>query len=134
MKPHLLDTNVASHAIKGDKPGVILRLAQLPLSSAFLSVITEAELRYGLEKCGNPGGLASRIHAFLIRVTVLPWTREAAKSYAYLQAKYERKERILSRMDMLIAAHAHAVGGILVTRDKSFMMMSADLDVQDWPD
>lgn len=134
MKPHLLDTNIASHAIRGDKPGVIARLAQLPLSSAFVSVITEAELRYGLEKCGGHRGLASRINAFLLRSTVLPWTRDAAGAYAYLQVKYERKGKILSRMDMLIAAHACAIGGILVTRDKSFMALSADLDVQDWPD
>ncbi len=37
-------------------------------------------------------------------------------------------------MDMLIAAHAYAIGGILVIRDKSFMVLSADLDVQDWAD
>lgn len=84
MRPHLLDTNIASHAIIGDKPGVTTRLAQLPLSSAFVSVITEAELRYGLEKCGNPDGLTARINAFLMRSTILPWTRDAAKAYAYL--------------------------------------------------
>ncbi|WP_426321643.1 type II toxin-antitoxin system VapC family toxin [Pseudoduganella sp. R-43] len=134
MRPHLLDTNIASHAIRGDKPGVITRLALLPLSSAFVSVITEAELRYGLEKCGNPDGLAARVNAFLVRSTILPWTRDAAKAYAYLQAKYERNGHPLARMDMLIAAHACAIGAILVTRDKSFAMLSADLEIQDWLD
>lgn len=134
MRPHLLDTNIASHAIKGDKTGVITRLAQLPLSSAFISVITEAELRYGLERCGSPAGLKTRIDAFLVRATALPWTREAARCYAYLQAKYERRGVSLARMDMLIAAHASAIGAILVTRDKSFRMLGDDLDVEDWPD
>lgn len=134
MRPHLLDTNIASHAIRGDRQGVILRLAQLPLSSAFISVITEAELRYGLEKCGNPDGLAARINAFLVRCTILPWTSEAARAYAGLQMKYERKGKLLSRMDMLMAAHASAIGGILITRDNSFSMLRDDLDVQSWPD
>ena len=49
MRPHLLDTNIASHAIRGDRQGVILRLAQLPLSSAFISVITELS-SHGLVK------------------------------------------------------------------------------------
>ncbi len=42
---YLLDTNIASHIIKGDIPRVRERLAVLPMESIMLSAVTEAELR-----------------------------------------------------------------------------------------
>ena len=79
MTIYLLDTNIASHVIKGDIPLIGERLAAVPMPSIAVSGITEAELRYGVAKRGNPQGLATRVQAFLIRVEVLPWTQSVAR-------------------------------------------------------
>jgi tRNA(fMet)-specific endonuclease VapC len=72
MSGYLLDTNIASHVIKGDIPAVRERLAVIPVESVAVSAVTEAELRYGVAKRGYPPGLTARVHEFLIRVDVLP--------------------------------------------------------------
>lgn len=132
MTVYMLDTNIASHVIKGDIPLVLKRLAGVPMSSIAVSAVTEAELHYGVAKRGNPEGLATRVHEFLIRVDVLHWTRDAARAYGSLRAACEATGVTLAPMDMMIAAHAHAAGAILVTRDQAFSRVPDGLILEDW--
>lgn len=132
MNRYLLDTNVASHIIKGDDVTIIARLAQIPMNEIAISVITEAELRYGVAKRGNPAGLSARVHEFLLRVEVLPWTREVANVYGELRASCEVAGSTLAPLDMMIAAHAKAVGATLVTRDRAFTRVPGKLPQEDW--
>ena len=117
---HMLDTNIVSHIIKGDDPGILKRLPKLQIGAVIISSVTEAELLYGLIKRGSPSGLTNRIHEFLTRVEVLPWDRQVAVSYAKLRTACEAKGVSLGDLDMMIAAHAVATHAILVTRDKAF--------------
>ncbi|MEY2343167.1 type II toxin-antitoxin system VapC family toxin [Acidithiobacillus sp. IBUN Pt1247-S3] len=131
---YLLDTNIASHIIKGDIPRVRERLVAVPIERVAVSVITQAELLYGVAKRGHPHGLTARVREFLARVTILPWGSGTAETYGELRAACERIGITLSPMDMMIAAHAkHLMVGqtVLVTRDKAFSLVSG-LVVEDW--
>jgi tRNA(fMet)-specific endonuclease VapC len=132
MSRYLLDTNMASHVIRGDQPGVRERLVALPVLSAAVSAVTRGELMYGLAKRGNPTALGALIHEFLIRVEVLPWTGEVADVYGALRASCRVRGIGLDALDMMIAAQAVAVGAILVTRDKAFSHVEHGLKVEDW--
>jgi len=132
MARYLLDTNIASHIIKGDLPSVRQRLAACPIDDVSISVVTEAELRYGVAKRGYPAGLKQRVHEFLIRVDILPWTSEVAGTYADLRAQNESVGITLAPLDLMIAAHAIADGLILVTRDRAFSRVPVKLSVEDW--
>lgn len=139
MKTYLLDTNIASHIIKGDIPCVRERLVAVPMHSVAVSVVTQAELLYGVAKRGHPQGLATKVQAFLTRVTVLPWTTKVAEAYGGLRTTFEAGGVTLSPMDMMIAAHAKALAlatgqVILVTRDGAFSRTSAlgGLTLEDW--
>lgn len=132
MTIYMLDTNVASHVIKGDIPVVRTRLAQVPMHNVAVSVVTEAELLYGVAKRGHPAGLTTRVQAFLIRVEVLPWTRDVALAYSTLRVLCETAGVTLAPMDMLIAAHAKASGAILITRDRAFDRIPDGLLLEDW--
>ena len=132
MTTYMLDTNIASHVIKGDIPIVRVRLAAVPMHSLTISVATEAELLYGVAKRGHPSGLSTRVQAFLIRMEVLPWARDVAQVYADLRAQCETAGVSLAPMDMMIAAHAKASGATLVTRDRAFSRIPDGLSLEDW--
>jgi len=132
MSGWMLDTNVASHVIRGDRREIIERLVALPISDVVISSITEGELLYGLAKRGYPTALSERVREFLLRVDVLPWEHEVTKTYADLRAVCEAKGVTLSPLDMMIAAHAAATNATLVTRDKAFRRVPSPLRIEDW--
>ncbi|AUW43475.1 type II toxin-antitoxin system VapC family toxin [Rhizobium leguminosarum] len=132
MTAWMLDTNMVSHVIKGDRPEIIERLAALPMEDIVISSITEGELLYGLAKRGYPKALSERISQFLLRVDVLPWDHDVTRTYGDLRVACEAKGVTLAPLDMMIAAHAVATAATLVTRDKAFARVSEPLKVDDW--
>jgi tRNA(fMet)-specific endonuclease VapC len=132
MTRYMLDTNIASHIIRGDIPRVRERLVSLPMASVAISVVTEAELLYGVAKRGHPVRLAQHVREFLIRVEVLPWNSEVAAVYASLRAASEAAGVSLAALDMMIAAHARTAGATLVTRDRAFARLPGNFLVEDW--
>jgi len=134
MSAYMLDTNVASHVVKGDRPEIVRRLASLPMEDIVISAVTKGELLYGLAKRNYPGSLSERVRQFLLRVDALAWDDDVAKVYADLRASCEARGATLASLDMMIAAHAVAVGAILVTRDKAFARVPDPLKTEDWAD
>lgn len=124
---------MASYVIKGHPPEVRQRLAALPMGSIFVSVVTQAELLYGVARKGYPKALASLIREFLLRVNVLPWDGEAATVYGDLRSSCAASGITLGALDMMIAAHAVAAKATLVTHDQAFSLVPGGvLAVEDW--
>jgi len=129
----MLDTNMASYVIKGHPAEARQRLAILPMESIVVSVITQAELFYGLARKGHPAALTSLIREFLLRVQVLPWDEGVATVYGNLRASCVASGIALGALDMMIAAHAVATKATLVTHDKVFSLVPDEvLTVEDW--
>lgn len=131
MSLWLLDTNIASHIIRGDQRDILRRLITIPMADLAISAVTEAELRYGLARRGHPPKLTARVREFLLRVDVLPWSDDVPASYGALRAACEKAGVSLAPFDMMIAAHALATGAVLVTRDRAFTRVPG-LTVDDW--
>jgi tRNA(fMet)-specific endonuclease VapC len=124
---YMLDTNMVSYIAKGLSKAARARMLNLGEDEVVcVSVITEAEIRYGLAKRPEATALRERMEWFLAAVQVLPWGREEAKAYGALRAKLELTGQALENMDMQIAAHAIAAGATLVTNDKA-LANAADL-------
>lgn len=132
MTVWMLDTNIASYVIKGDRPEIIDRLVSLPIEDIVISSVTEGELLYGLAKRGHPKVLSERVRQFLLRVDVLPWDHDVTQTYGDLRAVCEAKGVPLGPLDMMIAAHAVAANATLVTRDKAFARVPVSLKIDDW--
>ncbi len=132
MTLYMLDTNIASHVIRGDQPAIRQKLLSVPMESLVISAITEAELRYGIAKRGYPKVLTLAVQLFLERVETLPWSSDVAAIYADLRAKAEREGHPLAPLDMMIASHAKAADSTLVTRDKAFRSTVLELRLEDW--
>lgn len=127
---YLLDTNTASFIIRGDAVP-LQRLQSHPLAAVGMSVITEAELRHGLARKPGATRLAAAVAAFLQHVQALPWDGAAAAQYGALRARLEAAGTPLGALDMLIAAHALALGAVLVTNDQALQRVPG-LPIEDW--
>jgi tRNA(fMet)-specific endonuclease VapC len=131
MVRYLLDTNTASYAIKGNVATVREQLLKIPMAEVGISVITEAELRFGVARLPSAVRLKELVEEFLLRVDALPWTSAAASYYAQIRAALERSGKPMGNMDMLIAAHALSADAVLVTHDRVFRRVKG-LKVEDW--
>lgn len=117
----MLDTNTVSYVIRNKSVLARKKLAALSGNDTpCISAITEGEIRYGLAKATASPLLTAAVEAFLAKILILPWDSAAALSYGRLRAQQEKSGKPLGNLDMLIAAHAIAVGATLVTNDKAF--------------
>ena len=126
----MLDTNTVSSLIKQNQL-VRKRITSLPMDKLCLSVISEAELLYGLAKKPHAKNLHQVVQEFLKRIEVLAWNSDVAEHYAILRADLEAKGAALGSLDMQIAAHAFEAGAFLVTNDQAFKSVKR-LKVEDW--
>jgi tRNA(fMet)-specific endonuclease VapC len=130
MKRYLLDTNTVSHLIKAH-PNVTRNVVAVPMASLCISAITEGELQFGLAKRPDAKRLHHVVQEFLLRVDVLPWDSTVAKQYGMVRAGLEQKGKILSPLDLQIAAHAISVDAVLVSNDQAFRQIPG-LMLEDW--
>jgi tRNA(fMet)-specific endonuclease VapC len=128
---YLLDTNIASYALKGNSPVVDQHLLRVAASQLAISAVTEGELRFGAARLPQATRLNTLIEDFLLRVFILPWDSAAAQHYGRLRAALERDGRPMGNLDTMIAAHALAIGATLVTSDRAFARIKK-LKVEDW--
>jgi tRNA(fMet)-specific endonuclease VapC len=128
----MLDTNISSFIIRGASEPLKDRLEKTPLSRLAISVLTEAELRFGVAKAPQAKNLGRLVENFLSHVTILPWASDAAMEYARLRYDLSANGLSLTNMDMLIAAHARAAGATLVTNDAALLRLVSLMKVADW--
>ena len=126
----MLDTNTVSWLIKGRR-NVLERMAAEAPERICLSVVTEAELLYGVARRPQARRLRLAIDEILAAIDVLPWTSATARRYATLRAELESRGKPLGPLDLMIAAHAVEREAVLVTSDRAFRAVPG-LRVEDW--
>ncbi len=75
-----------------------------------------AELLYGARLREDNPSIMAAVHAFLARISVHPWDEAAAEAHARILGA-KRLGRSEGAFDVMIAAHAEALGATLVTSD-----------------
>ena len=128
---YLLDTNTVSYIIRGKNEMVFRRLREIPGEQIFISVITEAELRFVVARRPEATNIAAAVAEFLRRVQIVPWDSLAALHYAEVRSASERIGEPMAVMDLLIAAQALALNATLVTSDRGFRRIKR-LKIADW--
>ena len=129
---YLLDTDTASYIIRGAYSTLDAKLATIAPRDVAISVITRAELLYGLERRGNPRALARVVHAFLECITIPPWDNAAADAFAKLRAQLDQQGTPIGFADTMIAAHALAMKVALVTNNQKHFQYVKGLVLENW--
>jgi tRNA(fMet)-specific endonuclease VapC len=126
----MLDTNVVSHLMRGH-PAVDRAVVAHPRSELCISAVTAGELLFGLQRRPESHWVATATERFLAQVETMPWDSHAARTYGAFRTELERRGQSLSPLDLLIAAHALALGAVLVTNDQA-MLRLPNLATEDW--
>lgn len=133
MMLHMLDTDTASYLIKGRSHTIEARLAEIVPSMICISVMTRAELLYGLKRLAADHRLHLAVRQFLKIVRVLPWDSEAADWYAEIRHQLITTGQPIGELDMMIAAHALSAGAVLVTNNgRHYERIKAPLILENW--
>lgn len=132
MTHFLLDTDTASRLAGWDRATVngMRRSGQTSIS---VSAVTKSEMLYGAHIRPDKPDLTAMTRAFLARVTVEPWDENVAEHHALIRAEARAKGRAAGIFDIMIAAHAHALGATLVTSDEAIGNLLIDgLAIVSW--
>lgn len=136
---YLLDTNVVSEWTRPrPNPGVIEWLSQVDEDQVFLSVVTFAELRHGIERLplGRRrrqldewlrGELALRFEGRIILID-----GAIADEWGRLVARQEARGRPIAAMDGLIAATTQVHALTLVTRNATDFQVMVKSVLNPW--
>ncbi|HTS09777.1 MAG TPA: type II toxin-antitoxin system VapC family toxin, partial [Candidatus Eisenbacteria bacterium] len=117
---YLLDTNIVSDLVRNPQGKMAQRIRKVGEAQVCTSIIVAAELRYGAAKKGS-ARLSAQLEAVLSALEVLPFEPPSDTLYASLRAGLEEAGRPIGANDMLIAAHALALGCAIVTdNEKEF--------------
>jgi predicted nucleic acid-binding protein len=135
----LLDTNVVSEWVQPrPNPGVVAWLAEVDEDRVFISVITLAELRYGIERMAA-GSRRKRLEVWLghelpvrFEGRVLSVDSDVADAWGKVVARSEAAGRPISVMDAFIAATAVRYGLTLVTRNAADFESAIQTIINPW--
>jgi tRNA(fMet)-specific endonuclease VapC len=132
MLRYMLDTDTCCYVMKRSNPVVLKRLEAVAVSDVCMSVITKAELLYGVEVSPRRSQDAAALAAFLPYVEALDFADDAGLHYAEIRADLKKRGALIGANDLLIAAHARALELTLVTNNTAEFERVNGLSIQNW--
>jgi hypothetical protein len=121
---YLLDTNILSELRKpSPEAKVVAFVSAIALERLFVSTVTFAEIRFGIERLGEPARradldirLARKLRP-MFEGRVLPVSEDVMLTWRLMVEEGRKAGHTFSQPDLLIAATAHQHGLTLVSRD-----------------
>ena len=131
MTRYMLDTNIISDLIRNPQGKAARRIAKVGEDNVCTSIIVAAELRYGSAKSGSKR-LLKAVEDLLGEINVLPFDVPADAEDGAIRSQLEAAGTPIGGNDLLIAAHARAIGSTIVTANIDEFKRVHDLNVENW--
>src|SRR5665213_873474 len=138
--PWLLDTNILSEIRRlKPEPRVLTFISDRPLEQLYISAVTLAELRFGIELLSEGSSRRDELNDWLTNTIrpmfdqrVLPITEEIMFRWRVLVEEGRKAGHTFSQPDLIIAATALHHGFTMVTRDRSDFERAGVAIVNPW--
>lgn len=128
---YLLDSNILSAIAKDRQGSAVKRLSMVGEHRVCTSLVVACELRYGLARKPSTR-MASQIEQLLRLMPVMPLEPPVDLHYGEIRAALEQSGTPIGANDLLIAAHARALGLTVVTGNIREFSRVPGLVVENW--
>lgn len=129
---YLLDSNAFIDILSARRPEVARRFVALRPEEVVLSSIVVAELRFGADKSARRQSNHARLDRLIEEVTPLDFDLVAAAEYGRIRAHLQALGKTIGPNDLLIAAHALALGAVMVTDNVDEFSRVEGLTIENW--
>ncbi len=130
MKKYLLDSNICIFFIKGQYE-LNKKIAEVGEQNCFISEMTVAELKYGIENSNTIETMRVIVEAFIPKFAIFP-IYNSLNVYAKEKAKLRKQGLMLDDFDILIGATAISNDMIMVTNNVSHLNRLDNIIIEDW--
>lgn len=127
---YLLDTNICIYFLKG-KFGLVEKIERIGFENLFISEISIAELKYGIEKSARPEKNRLIVNDLINSFQQLP-IYGALDIYAKEKARLKKEGNIVDDFDLLIGATAIENNLILVTNNEKHFGRLENIKMENW--
>jgi len=128
----MLDTNICIAIIRRQPEAALKRLRGKSVGQVGISSITLAELEFGAAKSQRSEQARLALATFLLPLEVAAFDDASAAAYGGVRASLEKRGKPMGPLDTLIAAHALALGSVLVTNKTREFARVKDLPLENW--
>lgn len=132
MPRFMLDTDTCSYVMKRSNANVLKHLNRVRVDDVCISVITKAELAYGVEVSPRKAQNDAALQGLLRYLQVFDFPGEAASHYANIRASLKVQGQMIGANDLLIAAHARCLNLVLVTNNTREFNRVRGLSIENW--
>lgn len=129
---YLLDTNICIFAIKRKPETVFKRLYEFLKDGIYISVLTVAELEFGVANSSFPEKNRIALLEFLSIFNILPFDDKDAIQYGLIKSKLRKSGNIIGPIDLLLAAQSVSKELILVTNNVREFQRVETIRIEDW--
>lgn len=130
MKKYLIDTNIAIFYMKG-KFDLDVKFDNATTENCFISEITLAELKFGVEKSEKPDKNKKALDNFLTGIQILP-IFHSLDLYAKEKARLQKAGTPVDDFDLLIGVTSVTHSLIMVTNNTSHFKRIRGIRLEDW--
>ncbi len=130
MKKYLLDTNICIFFIKGQFD-LNKKIAEVGEENCFISEITIAELKFGIENSKTSESMREIVEAFISKFAIIP-IYNSLDIYAKEKAKLRKQGLIIDDFDILIGATSVANKMVMITNNVSHLSRLENIIIEDW--
>ena len=126
----MLDTNICIYFIKGLFE-LNKKIEEAGEQNCFISEMTVAELKYGVENSKNVEEMRKIVEAFIQQFFVIP-IYNALDIYAKEKAKLRKQGLMIDDFDILIGSTSVANDMIMVTNNVAHLSRLDNIIIEDW--